>query len=146
MKRVLGVLVVILLTAAGWGFAQDLKPLMAGKKIYIEPMEGGLDGFIKAEMIKKKVPLEIVLDKSQADYVMTGSMTEQQKRSWHEGWLTAEKDHAIGNIAVVDPGGTKLLWASEAGDRSLWWGALKRQGPRKTAERLVNNLKKAIIR
>jgi len=37
-----------------------------------------------------------------------------------------------------------MLWASEAGDRSVFWGALKRGGPRKVAERLVGNLKKAI--
>jgi hypothetical protein len=36
------------------------------------------------------------------------------------------------------------MWASEAGDRSLMWGALARGGQRKVADRLVNNLKKAL--
>jgi hypothetical protein len=45
---------------------------------------------------------------------------------------------------IVSPGEKKMIWASEAGDRSWWWGALKRGGQRKTAERLVKNLKKAV--
>src|SRR5262249_49172970 len=34
--------------------------------------------------------------------------------------------------------------SSEAGDRSLWWGSLKRGGERKVADRLVHNLKDAM--
>jgi len=120
------------------------KPLRRDAKIYIEDMENDLDGFIRAEMVKRKVPLNILLSPEGADYILTGTLVIQEKRSWHEGWLSAEKDHNIANIMIVDPKDNRLLWASEAGDRSWWWGALKRGGPRKTAERLVNNLKKAI--
>jgi len=88
--------------------------------------------------------MEVLLAPEGADYIMTGSLVIQEKRAWHEGWLSPEKDHNVANIMVVDQGGKKMLWASEAGDRSWWWGALKRGGQRKTAERLVKNLKKAI--
>ncbi len=120
------------------------KPLKRNAKIFIEEMDGDLDGFIRAEMVKRKVPMEILLSPEDADYIMTGNLVIQEKRSWHEGWLSTEKDHNVANIMVVDPKEKKMLWASEAGDRSWWWGALKRGGQRKTAERLVNNLKKAI--
>jgi hypothetical protein len=52
-------------------------------------------------------------------------------------------DTATGAVSLVDKERTVVLWSSEAGDRSIWWGSLKRGGPRKVADRLVNNLKKA---
>jgi hypothetical protein len=107
-------------------------------------MENDLDGFIRAEIVKRKMPLEVMLSPENIDYIMTGSLVIQEKRSWHEGWLSHEKDHNVGNIMIVSPGEKKMIWASEAGDRSWWWGALKRGGQRKTAERLVKNLKKAV--
>ena len=124
-------------------FAAD-KPMVRNSKIFIEEMEGDLDGFIRAEMIKRKVPLQVMLAPEGADYIMTGNLVIQEKRAWHEGWLSAEKDHSVANIMVVDPKKKKMIWASEAGDRSWFWGSLKRGGQRKTAERLVNNLKNSI--
>ena len=126
-------------------FAGDQdKILTRNAKVYIEEMENDLDGFLRAEMVKRKVPLKIILSPEEADYVITGNLVIQEKRSWHEGWLSAEKDHNIANIMVVDPKTKEMLWASEAGDRSWFWGALKRGGPRKTAERLAKNLKKIV--
>ncbi|HSB16064.1 MAG TPA: hypothetical protein VLE22_16530 [Bryobacteraceae bacterium] len=58
-------------------------------------------------------------------------------------WLGLH-DIASGAVSLADKGGTVVLWSSEAGDRSIWWGALKRGGPRKVADRLVHNLKDAM--
>ncbi len=44
---------------------------------------------------------------------------------------------------VVDRG-ENFVWAFEAGDRSWFWGPLKRRGQRKVAEKLASNLKKAV--
>lgn len=122
------------------------RPIRYGTKIFIEEMDGDLDGFIRAEFVKKKVPIEVVLNREDADYIMSGSLVIPEKRAWHEGWLSAEKDHNVANIMVIDPKENRMIWASEAGDRSWWWGSLKRGGQRKTAERLVNNLKSAVAR
>lgn len=123
---------------------QVSKPIPKNATIYVEEMENDLDGYIRAEMVKKKVPLRIVLKPEEADIVMLGSSTPTEKAKWHEGWLTAERDKTVGNITVVKKETKEFLWASEAGDRSWFWGALKRGGQRKVAERLVSNLKKAI--
>jgi hypothetical protein len=111
-----------------------------GQSIFIEEMESGLDGFIRAEMVKKDVPLRVVLSPDAADLIMTGGGVERDQK-WTEGWLTMPRDHADGNIMVVDRASKTMLWASEAGDRSLWKGGLARGGQRKVAERLVGNLK-----
>jgi hypothetical protein len=123
--------------------AQDYS-VPRGSAIYIEKMEGDLNGYITAEFVKQKVPLRIVTTEEDAKLIMTGTATGSEKRSWHEGWLTAEKDKTTGNIMLIDKATKTLLWASEAGDRSMWWGAMARGGPRKVASRLVKNLKKAI--
>ena len=120
------------------------KRIPRAASIYIEEMEHDLDGYIKAEMIKKKVPLQIVLKPEDADLVMIGSSTEEERRKWHEGWLTVERDKTAGNVQIINRRTNEFLWASEAGDRSIWWGALKRGGHRKVADRLVSKLKKAI--
>ena len=51
---------------------------------------------------------------------------------------------ATGSVSLLDKTGTTVLWSSEAGDRSLFWGSMKRGGPRKVADRLISNLKKAM--
>ena len=112
-------------------------------KIYIDKMDEGLDGYIRAEFVKKSVPLQIVTQEEDADLIMTGNAANQ-KRSWHEGWLSPDRDHATGNVTIIERSTGKFLWASEAGDRSIWWGALKRGGARKVADRIVHNLKDVI--
>jgi hypothetical protein len=115
-------------------------PFGPGAKIHIVKMEGGLDGFLVAEITKKKVPVTIVLDEESADFIMTGGGSER-KGSWHEGWLSAEKDKASGSVMVVSKATKQLVWAEEAGDRSLMWGSLARGGPRKVASRIADRLK-----
>ena len=126
----------------GGAFAAE-KMIPHNAKIYIDKMDEGLDGYIRAEFVKKSVPLQIVTQEQDADLIMTGNAANQ-KRSWHEGWLSPDRDHATGNVTIVERSTGKFLWASEAGDRSLWWGALKRGGARKVADRIVNNLKGVI--
>jgi hypothetical protein len=134
-QAVLAVMGIMLATSA---FAQGTIP--AGSKIYVEKMDGGLDGFLTAEIMKKKVPVKLVLDVEQADFVMTGASSER-KGSWHEGWLSAEKDKASGSVMIFTKASKELVWAEEAGDRSLMMGAWARGGPRKVASRIADRLK-----
>jgi hypothetical protein len=100
------------------------------RRIFIEPMPGDLDQYISAEITKEfKGRVVVVLDKANADAIMRG---------------VGESKDATASITLVDPNQTVVLWASEAGDRSLTWGVLAREGQRKVADRLVNNLKKAL--
>jgi hypothetical protein len=38
-----------------------------------------------------------------------------------------------------------MVWAGEAGDRSLWWGGYRRGGERKVADRIAKEMKKALF-
>lgn len=131
-------------STASQPLAQVKRGIPRGASIYIEEMENDQDGYIRAEMLKKKTPLNVVLTRVSAHVVLTGS-SQNTKKSWTEGWLTADKDHSTASAMVVDRFTGQMLWAGEAGDRSLWLGSWSRGGPRKVAQRIVDSLMKAIV-
>ncbi len=138
------VMTAVVLTMAGTVWAQEPAAPTAvrfapGVKLYVDKMDGGLDGFLVAEIMKKKVPVQLVMSADAADFVMSGAVAER-KGSWHEGWLSADKDKAGGSVTIVSKT-NELVWAEEAGDRSLMLGALARGGPRKVASRIADRLK-----
>jgi hypothetical protein len=90
------------------------------------------------------VPCTIVTEESQADYVMTGSSQETGENKWYHT-VFGGKDKNESSIALVSVKDKTVVWAGEAGDRSLWWGSLARGGQRKVADRLIGQFKKALI-
>jgi hypothetical protein len=116
------------------------------RRIFIESMPGDLDQYISAEIAKDlKGRVVVVLDKANADAIMRGiGENKTGVGAAITGRYLGLHDNASASITLIDPNETVVLWASEAGDRSLMWGALARGGQRKVADRLVNNLKKAL--
>ncbi len=55
------------------------------------------------------------------------------------------KDKNEGNVQVLSVKDKTLVWAGEAGDRSLWFGSFKRGGQRKVADRIVSQMKKDLF-
>jgi hypothetical protein len=114
-------------------------------KIFIEKMgTGNLDQYLRAEVIKQaKGRLTVVLDKTGADAVLTGS-TEEKTGVGHAitGRYLGLEDNTTAAVSLVDPTGKQLLWATEAGDRSLILSIAHRGGDRKVAERIVSQLLK----
>ncbi len=147
MKNIrISVLITLALILAGslsTGTAASLKGI---QRIYIDPMPNDLDHYIRAEITKQfKGGIVVVLDAAEADAVMAG--VGDQKTGVGAAltgrWLGLH-DNATGSVSLLDKEGKRVLWSSEAGDRSIFWGAVKRGGPRKVADRLVHNLKKAM--
>ena len=123
--------------------AQDSKPMVpfkAGVRLYVDEMEGGLSGFLRAELMKKKVPVTLVATADAADFIMTGE-AQERKSGWSEGWLTTKKDNSTGSVTVISATTKDIVWAEEAGDRSLMFGGMSRGGPRKVASRIADKLK-----
>jgi hypothetical protein len=111
-----------------------------GSKIFIDKMEGGLDGFIAAEIVKQKVPVVVVTEEAAADYVLAGGSQKADDKWFHSVFGTG-KDKNEGNVRLLNVKEKTLVWAGEAGDRSLWWGSLARGGQRKVADRIVGKMK-----
>jgi hypothetical protein len=151
-SRVLFVCVLTVIAAAASTLAagQEGTPvsLRAIKKIYVDKMDNDLDQYIRAEIQKKfKGEIVVVLTPDAADAIMAGVSDHQSgTRAAITGRWMGLHDTATGSISLLDKSGTTVLWSGEAGDRSLWMGSLKRGGPRKVADRLISDLKKAMSR
>jgi len=126
-------------------FAQSPE-LKSIKNIFIEKMDNNLDQYIRAEIVKQfKGKITIVLDVKDADGILAGvSAAEKGTGAKITGRYLGLHDVSTGTISLLEKGGKKLLWSDEAGDRSLLFGAMKRGGERKVADRLVGKLKKAM--
>jgi TolB-like protein len=116
-------------------------------KVFIAPMESKLDEFIAAEIVKQKVPVEIVVEERDADYVLTGFSQRTEVR-WYDvvsGSIVGGKDRLEASAKLIRVKDKTFIWAGESGDRSLIFGALKRGGQRKLAERIVAKLKQDLF-
>lgn len=138
MNARLLLLTLLLTTIPSTAGEKPMRVIIPGAKIFIAPMESGLDGFLAPEMIKRKLPVTIVADESIADYVLSGNSIKADDK-WYNTIFNG-KDKNEGNVRLLNVQSKSVIWAGEAGDRSLWWGSLKRGGQRKVAERLVKQM------
>jgi hypothetical protein len=130
-------IVIIALLAACLSAGETRVP--RGSKVFIAPMENGLDGFIAPEIIKQKLPLLVVTDEKEADFVLVGGSIKADDK-WYNT-VFGGKDKNEGNVRLLDVKNKQMVWAGEAGDRSLWRSNLKRGGQRKVADRIVGQMK-----
>ena len=141
------VIVALLLSGfvAGNAFASDTMSLAAVRRVFIEKMPNDLDQYISAELSKQlSGRVVVVLNKEDADGILRGTSSERTGTAAAiTGRYLGLHDNATGSISMVDKDERMVLWSAEAGDRSLMFGVMKRGGPRKVADRLVHDLKKA---
>ena len=132
--------------APGRGSTEAPIRLSHVEKIYIAEMPDDLHAYIAAEMTSKfRGRISPVLNPDLADAILTGTGEHQSGTgaAVTGRWLGLH-DTASAAVILTDATGTHLLWADEAGDRSLFWGSWTRGGPRKVASRLMKHLDKAI--
>ena len=129
--------------AAQEGGATSLRSI---RRIYVDKMDNDLDQYIRAEIQKKfQGAITVVLKPEAADAILAGVSEHQNgTRATVTGRYFGLHDTATGSISLLDKTGTSVLWSSEAGDRSLFFGSMKRGGPRKVADRLISDLRKAM--
>jgi hypothetical protein len=142
---------VVALAAASPMLAAEQKTavsLHSIKKIYVDKMDNDLDQYLRAEIQKQfKNEIIVVLKAEDADAILAGVSEHQNgTRAAVTGRWLGLHDTATGSVSLLDKGGSTVLWSGEAGDRSIMFGAMKRGGPRKVADRLINDLKKAMGR
>jgi hypothetical protein len=66
-------LALLILAACTVCFAQAPQ-IKSGSAVYIEPM-GGYETYLAAALVRKKVPLIVVTDKSKADYIIASNVS-----------------------------------------------------------------------
>ena len=119
------------------------KPSLAGKKIYIAPMKGNLHPFIAAEIVKQKLPVVIVTERSNADYILSGSFIKSDEK-WHRTALGVTNKNQ-GSVQLLNVKDKTVVWAGEAGDQSMLLGGWSRGGQSKVASRIINKMKKDLF-
>lgn len=102
-------------------------------KLYIAPMEWGLDRLVAAEIRKEGLPVQLVAAEEQADFVMTSLY---QKLGSH---FIAPGNYIQVKIVAADSG--KPVWDSEVNDFATFFGRLRHHGPHKAAREIVKRLR-----
>src|SRR5437899_10901048 len=104
-----GVLLALSLAATA-AYAQEVKTyfhpsgerIPVGSKIYISPIPGGFENYIAAGILKKKVPVVIVNDRTKADYEISG-VSESEKANWAKMlFVGSQASNEQASIQVVD--------------------------------------------
>ncbi|MDP7134483.1 MAG: hypothetical protein QF437_28570, partial [Planctomycetota bacterium] len=123
------------------------KPRYYRKFFKEQKFVGDMDKFLAAEIIKQKLPIRVSLSEEKADYIIVGnSIKKDGSNKWYHYFsgTAGLKDSVQASISLVEKKTESVVWAGNAGDRAIWWGALARGGERKASLRLVKALKKAL--
>jgi len=107
--------------------------LPAGSRIYIAAMEWQMEQHIAAEIQRQHLPLTVVSDPAQADFVMTG---RAEKLSSH--MLAPGRNF---KVTLAPAGGSGTVWTGEADDYATFFGRLRSHGPARAARVIVSSLR-----
>jgi hypothetical protein len=151
LSKMLTLFAVLITLSSSVALGQDNQKTIAekyripdGSRIFVAKMERDLDQYITSEISKKKLPVTLVTNEQEADYVITGAALKGDTK-WYQSVLGTAKDKNEGSIQVYSAKSRTMVWAGEAGDRSLFWGSLAKHGRDKVASRLVGKMKKELF-
>lgn len=113
-----------------------LTRIAPGSKLFIEPMDG-FDTYLSAAILKKKVPVMVVDDRTKADFIVTGG-AHVDKAGWAKTIFVSPNPHAEASIAIKDAHTGNLVFAYNV-DKS---NAVRAN--QSTAEACAKHLKEAI--
>ena len=108
----------------------QIAPIHSGATVYIEPM-GGYETYLAAALVKKKVSLIVVTDKSKADYIITSNVSRDvpstpavvvnnsatatvnegespNQQAWNQGWELGSQRAAERRAAHAALGSTSV--------------------------------------
>jgi hypothetical protein len=84
-----------------------------GPKIRILPMDG-FENYLTSAIVAKKVPITVVLDKDQADYVVNGSRRESNGVTSGNGSLyrpLKARTNYSASISIIDPKSSTIIFS-----------------------------------
>lgn len=141
LKRV-SVLVFVALLASSLASFGDDKPASAkipsGAKVFVAAMPDGFDTYLKAALTKKKVPLQLVEKREDAEYEITG--TSESKKAGAAKVLITGSWHSDeeASIRLANLKSGEIAWAYSAHKQN------SAHGKQSTAEACAKHLKDAI--
>jgi hypothetical protein len=132
------VVAAVSIARAGEKNAPPPQKIPRNAKVFVAPIAGGYDAYLKDALAKKKVPVEIVANRDQADYEITGT-SESQKASTAKkvilgNWHSREE----ASITVSNIKSAEVVWAYSVHEEA------STHGQRSSAEACAKHLKEAI--
>ena len=142
-RNVAGILTLLVIAAVPTALATEKnappsQKIPKGAKVFVAPIEGGYDTYLKEAIAKKKVPVEVVASRDQADYEIIGT-SESQKASTAKkvilgNWHSREE----ASITVSNVKSSEVVWAYSVHKEA------SAHGQRSSAEACAKHLKEAI--
>jgi hypothetical protein len=139
--NVVGVLVLLIVASVARGGEKNAPPsqkIPKGAKLFIAPIAGGYEAFLKDAMAAKKVPVEVVASRDQADYEITGTAESQKagaaKKIIMGNWHSREE----ASITLSNIKSGEVVWAYSVHEEG------STHGKRSSAESCAKHLKEAI--
>src|SRR5260370_8050792 len=133
MRKLMTILFLVFLCAVGFA-AETSKKITADSRIYIAPMDG-FENDMKAAMETKKVPLEIVAARDQADFEISGTAESQKASTAKKVILWNWHSNEQASIRVSDLKSGEIVFAYSVNKQS------SAHGRRRPSEALSKNLK-----
>ena len=141
--NVVSVLVLLIVAAVcpargGEKNAPPSQKIPKGAKLFIAPIADGYEAFLKGAMAAKKVPVEVVASRDQADYEITGTAESQKagaaKKIIMGNWHSREE----ASITLSNIKSGEVVWAYSVHEEG------STHGKRSSAESCAKHLKEAI--
>jgi hypothetical protein len=118
--------------------APPTKKIAKGAKVFVAPIAGGYDNYLKEAIAKKKVPVEVVTSRDQADYELTGTAESQKASTAKKVILGNWHSREEASITLSDIKSSEVVWAYSVHEEA------STHGQRSSAEACAKHLKDAI--
>jgi hypothetical protein len=116
---------------------EEKKKIAPNSKVFLAPMDGFEDE-LKTAIEKKKVPVVLVTDKAQADYVISGTSETEKAGTAKKVIMLNWHSNEQASITVVDNKSGDVVFAYSVNKKS------SAHGKRSTAEACAKHLKEEI--
>ncbi len=123
---------------AGEKNAPPSQKIPKGAKVFVAPIAGGYDTYLKDAITKKKVPVEIVASRDQADYEITGTAESEKASTAKKVILGNWHSREEASITVSNIKSAEVVWAYSVHEEA------STHGQRSSAEACAKHLKEVI--
>lgn len=115
------------------------------RTLYIAPMANNLHLFIAGEIQRQLGGrIQVVAGNERADAIMAGTSEQRAGVVGAPGRVLGVATDADASVVITDRLGTRILWRDAATSHSVLGGVVSRGGPRKLAEHLVSDMRRAL--
>lgn len=136
--RIQTVLVAVLLSVTASAFQNAAAALQPGAKVFVAEMPDGFDGYLKAALVKKKVPVVVVQTKAEADFEIKGTSETQKagaaKKIFMMNWHSDEQ----ASVSVTSLASGEIVYAYSTNKKN------SAHGKQSSAESCAKHLKQHI--